>query len=221
VGRRGTAHRGVRAFGSLWAVQTGTGSTDDVTETTDGSSVDYRLDGLVRIDPDDGTTLATIDDLGTELVLAATDDAGGSRANAPANRAGCGASTRTPTASRSSSRATVSAVTSRSGPTCSSRAGERLWAAGNCDAMPCPPAAARVRIIDPATSEVTTLDGALPDELLLSTATAIDGRLRLAGLALGRRARRRAAQGLLVAVEPTGDTIWVALMPDGTLVPVR
>jgi hypothetical protein len=195
------------AFGSLWAVQTGAGGID-VTEYADGSGVDYLLDGLVRIDPDTGTALAAIGDLGTDLVLAATDDAvwvAGERAGeqgwlwridpdtdrATVVQAGDGV------------RGDLAVRT-----TVLVAAGDRLWAAGNCDAMPCPAGAERLRVIDPATSEVTPLAVALPDELLLSSAAAIDSRVWFAGLALGQEEHGlEQPQGLLVAVATTGQTV--------------
>jgi hypothetical protein len=89
------------AFGSLWAARTGTGTTGEPQDLEpDEGWAEYSLDGIVRIDLDDGATQATIDDLGTDLVLAATDDACGWRVNTPANRGGCGASTPTPTTRR-------------------------------------------------------------------------------------------------------------------------
>jgi hypothetical protein len=89
------------AFGSLWAARTGTGTTGEPQDLEpDEGWAEYSLDGIVRIDLDNGATQATIDDLGTDLVLAATDDACGWRVNTPANRGGCGASTPTPTTRR-------------------------------------------------------------------------------------------------------------------------
>lgn len=209
------------AFGSLWAVQTGAGGTD-VTEDTDGSIVDFRLDGLVRIDPSDGTTLATIDDLGTELVLAATDDAlwiAGERAgeqgwvwridpdtdSATVVQAGDGV--------RGDLAVRVNVLVA---------VGDRLWLTGNCEAMPCPAGAARVRVIDPLTGEVIPLDVALPDELLLSDAAPFDGRVWFTGLSLGQEGHGfERPQGLLVAVESTGEVVHqleVGRLPTGLAV---
>jgi streptogramin lyase len=205
------------AFGSLWLAETGAGGSD-VVEDGDGQ-VTSRVDGVVRIDPSDGATLATIDDLGADLVLAATDDAlwvvgerGGERGwvwridpgtdSATVVQAGDGV--------RGDLAVTVNVLVA---------ADNRLWLAGNCEAMPCPAGAERVRVIDPATDEVTPLDVALPDDLLLSDAAAVDGRVWFAGSSLGVVVEPPA--GLLVAVETTGElvhTIEVGGLPGGLAV---
>jgi sugar lactone lactonase YvrE len=85
---------------------------------------------------------------------------------------------------------------------------DRLWLVGNCDAMPCPAGAERVRVLDPSSGEMTSLDVALPDELLLSSAVALDGRIWFAGLSLGSEDHGfEQPQGLLVAVETTGELV--------------
>jgi sugar lactone lactonase YvrE len=81
---------------------------------------------------------------------------------------------------------------------------DQLWLIGNCDAMPCPAGAERVRVLDPSSGEVTSLDVALPDELLLSSAVAVDGRIWFAGFPIEGTEQ---PEGLLVAVETTGELV--------------
>jgi DNA-binding beta-propeller fold protein YncE len=194
------------AFGSLWAARTGTGTTAEPQDLEpDEGWVEYSLDGIVRIDLDDGATQATIDDVGTDLVLAATDDAvwlAGEHAgeqgwvwridpdtdHATVVQAGDGV--RGDLAVRTSVLLAVD---------------DQLWLVGNCDAMPCPAGAERVRVLDPSSGEVTTLDVALPDDLLLSSAVAVDGRLWFAGISLN--GELDGPEGLLVAFEPTGELV--------------
>ena len=211
------------AFGSLWAARTGTGTTAEPEDLEpDEGWAEYSLDGIVRIDLDDGTTQATLDDLGTDLVLAATDDAvwlAGEYAGEPGwvwridpdtdrttvIQAGDGV--RGDLAVRTSVLLVVD---------------DELWLVGNCDAMPCPAGAERVRVLDPSSGEVTTLDVALPDELMLSGAVALDGRIWFAGISLGSEDQGfEQPQGLLVAVETTGELVHqleVGRLPTGLAV---
>ena len=203
------------AFGAVWVVQTGAGG-DTEPEAIDGT-VEYRLDAVVRIDPLDGTAVATIGDLGDQLLLVATDDAvwvvgerSGDRGwvwridpvtnRATAVQEGDGV--------RGDSSVTTSVLVV---------AGGRLWLAGNCEAMPCPAGAARVRILEPATGELTTLDVELPDELMVSAAALVDGRLWFAGFPLGQLLGDNGS-GRIVAVEATGevsDQVEVGRFPTG------
>ena len=203
------------AFGSLWVVQTGAGGDDEPEEIN--GTVEYRLDAVVRIDPLDGTAVATVGDLGDQLLLAATDDAvwvvgerSGQRGwvwridpltnRATAVQEGDGV--------RGDSSVTTSVL---------AVAGDRLWLAGNCEAMPCPAGAARVRVLEPATGEVTMLDVELPDEFMVSAAAVVDGRLWFAGFPLGQLLGDDGS-GRLVAVEPTGevsDQVEVGRFPVG------
>jgi hypothetical protein len=206
------------AFGSLWAARTGTGDTAEPQEPEpDEDWIEYSLDGIVRIDLDDGATQATIDDLGTDLVLAATDDAvwlAGERAgeqgwvwridpdtnHATVIQAGDG--TRGDLAVRTRIAVAVD---------------DQLWLVGNCDAMPCPAGAERVRILDPSSGEVTSLEVALPDDLMLSSAVALDGRVWFAGFPIEGIVDQ--PEGLLVAVEVIGGElvhrIEVGRLPTG------
>ncbi|GEM_PF-6764266 len=221
------------AFGSVWVVQTGAG--DDTEPEEVNGTVEYRLDAVVRMDPLDGTVVATIGDLGDELLLAATDDAvwvAGERAGergwvwridpvtnrATAVQEGDGV--------RGDSSVTTSVVVV---------AGDRLWLAGNCEAMPCPAGAARVRVLDPASGEVTALEVELPDEFMVSAAAVVDGRVWFAGFPLSELLGDNGS-GRLVAVDPTGevshqveigrfptgltfadDGLWLSDCLDGTL----
>ena len=207
----------VVAFGSLWAAQTGAGGTD-VTEDADGTSANYSLDGLVRIDPSDGTTLATIGDLGTGLVLAETGDAlwvAGERAGEQGWVWRIDPDTDTATVIQPGD-----GVSGDRGVRTSALivADERLWLIGNCEPMPCRTAAARIQVIDPASSEVTPVDIALPKELLVSAAAGADDRVWLAGLSFGQQGEFEQPQGLLVAVESTGEVVHqleVGRLPSG------
>jgi len=221
------------AFGSLWVVQTGAG--DDTESEEVNGTVEYRLDEVVRIDPLDGTAVATMGDLGDMLLLAATDDAvwvAGERAgergwvwridpvtnSATTVQAGDGV--------RGDLSVTTSVLVA---------VADQLWLAGNCEAMPCPAGAARVRIVAPTTGEVTTLDVDLPDELMVSAATVVDGRVWFAGFPLSGLLGEDGS-GRLVAVDPTGevsqqlevgrfptgltfadDGLWLSDCLDGTL----
>ena len=190
------------AFGSLWVAQTAAGGDDEPEEVN--GTVEYVLDAVVRIDPLDGTAVATIGDLGDQLLLAATDDAVwvvGERSGergwvwridpatniATAVQEGDGV--------RGDRSVTTSVLVV---------VGDGLWLAGNCEAMPCPAGAARVRVLDPATGEMTTLDVGLPDELMVSAAAVVDGRVWVAGFPLGQLLGDDGL-GLLVAIEPIGE----------------
>jgi hypothetical protein len=190
------------AFGSLWVSQTGAGGDDEPEEVN--GTVESVLDAVVRIDPQDGTTVATIGDLGDQLLLAATDDAVwvvGERSGERGWVWRIDPATNTATAVqhgdgvRGDSSVTTSALVV---------VGDQLWLAGNCEAMPCPTGAARVRVLDPTSGETTTMDVELPDELMLSAAAVIDGRVWVAGFPLGQLLGDNGA-GRLVAIEPTGQ----------------
>ncbi len=206
------------AFGSLWTARTGTGDTADPEHLeSDEAWVSFRLDGIVRIDLDDGATQATFDDLGADLLLAATDDAvwlAGEHAGeqgwvwridpdtdrATVIQAGDGV--RGDLAVRTSVLLAVD---------------DDLWLVGNCDAMPCPAGAERVHVLDPSSGEVASLDVALPDDLLLSSAVALDGQVWFAGFPIEGTGHQ--PEGLLVAVEATSGElvhrIEVGRLPTG------
>jgi hypothetical protein len=206
------------AFGSLWAGRTGIGTTGEPQNLEpDEGWAEYSLDGIVRIDLDDGTTQATIDDLGTDQVLAATDDAvwlageyAGEqgwvwRIDPDTDRATviqAGDGVRGDLAVRASVLLAVD---------------DQLWLVGNCEAMPCPAGAERVRVLDPSSGEVTPLDVALPDDLLLSSAIVVDGQIWFAGFPLEGIVDQPV--GLLVAVEATGGElvhrVEVGRLPSG------
>ncbi len=203
------------AFGSLWVVQTGAGGDDEPEEVN--GTVEYRLDAVVRIDPLDGTAVATIGDLGDELLLAATDDA----VWVVGERSGQGGWVWRIDPLTNSATAVQEGDGVRGDRSVSTSVlvvvGEQLWLAGNCEAMPCPSGAARVRILEPATGELTTLDVELPDELMVSAAALVDGRLWFAGFPLGQLLGDNGS-GRIVAVEATGevsDQVEVGRFPTG------
>jgi sugar lactone lactonase YvrE len=205
------------AFGSLWAARTATGNTGEPQDLEpDEGWVEYSLDGIVRIDLDDGATQATIDDLGTDLVLAATDDAvwlAGEHA---------GEQGWVWRIDPDTDQATVIQAGDGVRGDLAVRAGlllavdDELWLVGNCDAMPCQAGAQRVRSIDPSSGEVTALDVALPDDLLLSSAVVVDGQIWFTGISL--MGGLDGPEGLLVAVEHTGQLVHrleVGQLPTG------
>jgi hypothetical protein len=205
----------VLAFGSLWAVRMGAGGTD-VIEDEGGGTIEASLDAVVRVDPSDGTTLATFDALGSDLVLAATDDAlwvAGHRLPGGGWVWRIDPDTEEVTTVQEGDGVRGdSAITSQ----VLVATGDQLWLTGNCDAMPCPDDAERVRVIDPTAGEVTLLDTALPDDLLLSGAVAADGLVWTAGFLLGEE-----LEGSLVAIDETGAVVHdvtVGRLPGGLAV---
>jgi outer membrane protein assembly factor BamB len=204
----------VVAFGSLWAVRIGAGGTDMI-ELEDGGAIDAPLDAVVRVDPSDGSIQATVDGLGSDLRIAATDDAlwvVGERLTGGGWVWRIDPDTEEVTTVQEGDGVRGDSAIS----TQVLAVGERLWLTGNCDAMPCPDDAERVRVIDPGTGEVTLLDTALPDDLLLSGGVAADGLVWMAGFLLGEE-----LEGSVVAIDETGAVVHdvtVGRLPGGLAV---
>jgi hypothetical protein len=194
----------VLAFGSLWVVQPGLGGT---VATPDGA--EYALDAVVRLDPASGAVQATIGDLGTQLLLAATEHdvwVAGERA---AEHGWLwridAASDRVTVVQHGGDLRTAALVPTADG----------LWFVGNCDGVPCDDGAGRVRFVDAGPGTVTPLGTDLPDDLLVSEATLDGDRLWLVGFAPSE-----APEGRVLALDPRGKVVVqqeLGRMPSGLL----